>query len=107
MSEWPAGLSRSDGWRAGLSRYDDWPVGLSRHDDVLSEAEQAELVAFAEHMLLRGREGSLAGKSYLPVPDEWVRRGQVRSRATQVLKSTDPNQRSALPHLTLPLSRCY
>lgn len=56
----------------------DWPAGLTRYDDVLSEAEQAELVAFAEHMLLRGRAGSLAGKSYLPVPDEWALRGQGR-----------------------------
>jgi hypothetical protein len=63
--------------RAGHSST-DWPAGLTRYDDVLSEAEQAELVAFAEQMLARGRAGLLAGKSYLPVPDEWVRRGQGR-----------------------------
>jgi hypothetical protein len=56
----------------------DWPSGLTRFDNVLSAAEQAELVAFAERMLLRGREGSLAGKSYLPVPEEWRLRGQGR-----------------------------
>jgi len=58
-----------------------WPAGLTRYDDVLTEAEQATLVAFAEDVLRRGRAGALAGKSYLPVPDEWVSRGQGREMA--------------------------
>mmetsp|Transcript_29022 Transcript_29022/g.88970 ORF Transcript_29022/g.88970 Transcript_29022/m.88970 type:complete len:261 (-) Transcript_29022:113-895(-) len=55
-----------------------WPPGLTRYDDVFTEAEQAELVAFAESMLCRGREGGLAGKSYVSVPSEWRQRGQGR-----------------------------
>lgn len=55
-----------------------WPDGLTRYNLVLDEAEQSELLAFAEEALRRGRQGELAGKSYVPLPDEWVARGQGR-----------------------------
>ena len=54
------------------------PAGLMIYHGVIDEACHDALVAFAEHVLARGRAGLLRGKSYQAPPVEWRERGQGR-----------------------------
>ena len=46
--------------------------------NVVTEADEAELLAWVDDQLEKGRRGELEGKTYHPPPPKWSSRGQSR-----------------------------